>query len=90
MTELENCHFVALNEKRKPHIQIQATIINRHKIRGKQNEELGNKRTRLTPLINLGFTTRRMIHHYALRAVMQKDILGTTSETLLPKKIHKT
>lgn len=56
---------------------------------GKQKEELGNKRTRLTPLINLGFITRKMIHHYVLHAVMQKDILGTTSEALLPKKTHK-
>lgn len=89
MTELENHHFVTPNENR--HIsrykQLSSMDI---KISWKQSGNLvtkGTSRQHLILLIKLAFTARRTIHHSMLHAVMQKDVLGTTCEVFLPKKI---
>lgn len=41
-------------------------------------------------LINLGFSKRRIIHHYVLHAVMQQDILRTTRKYSCLKKFTKS
>lgn len=44
----------------------------------------------LNLLINLGFSTRRVIHHYVLHAVMQQDIQSTTRKYACLKKFPKS